>query len=75
MLSLTEQKFSEKNFRGVVQTVQFYFEISHLNKILEQNFYLCVAVYVVRIWTYKNADEKAHTFSRRSKNERKTDTV
>ena len=25
----------------------------------------------MRIWTYKNADEKAHTFSRRSKNVKK----
>ena len=25
----------------------------------------------MRIWTYKNADEKVHTFSRRSKNGRK----
>ena len=34
----------------------------------EQNFYQCVIVYLVRIWTYKNAVEKANTFSRRSKN-------
>ena len=25
----------------------------------------------MRIWTYKNADEKVHTFSRRSKNVKK----
>ena len=25
----------------------------------------------MRLWTYKNADEKAHTFSRRSKNVKK----
>ena len=31
-----------------------------------------VTVWLVRIWTYKNADEKAHTFSR-SKNVKKTD--
>ena len=30
-------------------------------------FYLYIAAYLVRIWTYKNANEKAHTFSR-SKN-------
>ena len=34
-----------------------------------------VTVWLVRIWTYKNADEKGHTCSRRSKNGRKTDTV
>ena len=54
--------------------VQFYFEISLLSfthKIFEQNFYLYITVYLVRIWTYKNADEKAHTFSRRSKNVKK----
>ena len=28
-------------------------------------------MYSVRIWTYKNADEKAHTLSRRSKNVKK----
>ena len=31
-------------------------------------------VWLVRIWTYKNADEKAHTFSRRSKNVKKKRT-
>ena len=71
--SHTEQKFSEKKiFKGV----QLYFEIlllSFIHKIFEQNFYLYITVYLVRIWTvtYKNADEKAHTFSRRSKNVKK----
>ena len=54
--------------------VQFYFEISlfsFIHKLFEQNFYLHTTVYLVRIWTYKNADEKAHTFSRRSKNVKK----
>ena len=67
----TGQKFSEKNF---FKGVQLYFEISLLSfihKIFEQNFYLYITVYLVRIWTYKNADEKAHTFSRRSKNVKK----
>ena len=30
-----------------------------------------MTVWLVRIWTYKNADEKAHIFSRRSKNVKK----
>ena len=30
-----------------------------------------MTVWLVRIWTYKNADEKAHTLSRRSKNVKK----
>ena len=54
--------------------VQLYFEISLLSfihKIFEQNFYLYITVYLVRIWNYKNADKKAHTFSRRSKNVKK----
>ena len=54
--------------------VQPYFEISLLSfirKIFEQNFYQYITVYLVRIWTYKNADEKAHTFSKRSKNVKK----
>ena len=66
--SHTGQKFSEKNS---CKGVQLYFEISLLSfihKNFEQNFYLYIIVYLVRIWTYKNADEKAHTFSRRSKN-------
>ena len=42
-----------------------------MHKIFEQNFYLYITVYLVRIWTYKNADEKAHTLSRRSKNVKK----
>ena len=44
-----------------------------MHEIFEQNFYRYITVYLVRIWTYKNADEKAHTFSRRSKNVKKTD--
>ena len=36
-----------------------------------QNFCLYTTVYLVRIRTYKNADEKAHTFSKRSKNVKK----
>ena len=54
--------------------VQLYFEISLLSfihKIFGQNFYPYITIYLVRIWTYKNADEKAHTFSRRSKNVKK----
>ena len=53
-----------------------------MNKIFAQNFYQYVTVYIVRIWNYKIAGEKAHSFSRRSKkvkkadeNGRKTDTV
>ena len=45
--------------------------LSFIHKIFEQNFYLYITVYLVRIWTYKNADEKAHTLSRRSKNVKK----
>ena len=69
--SHTGQNFSEKIFcKGVL----LYFEISFLSfihKIFEQNFYLYITVYLVRIWTNKNADEKAHAFSRRSKNVKK----
>ena len=53
--------------------VQPYFErllLSFLRKVFEQNFYqyACITVYVKRIWTYETVDEKAHVFSRRSKN-------
>ena len=71
----TGQKFSEKFF---CKGVQLCFEISLLSfihKIFEQNFYLYITVYLVQMLTYKNADEKARTFSRRSKNGRKTDRL
>ena len=65
--------------------VQLYFEISLLSfihKIFEQNFYLYTTIYLVRIWTHKNADEKAHYFLKQKQkrkktdeNERKTDTM
>ena len=68
---ILNKSFPKKIFCKVVQ---LHFEISLLSfihKIFEQNFYLHTTVYLVRIWTYKNADEKAHTFSRRSKNVKK----
>ena len=68
---ILDKSFPKKFF---CKGVQLYFEISLLSfihKIFEQNFYLYITVYLVRIWTYKNADEKAHTFSRRSKNVKK----
>ena len=68
---ILDKSFPKKIF---CKGVQLYFEISLLSfihKIFEQNFYLYIKVYLVRIWTYKNADEKAHTFSRRSKNVKK----
>ena len=71
-------KVFQKNF---CKGVQPYFEISFLSFIqkgLEQNFYLYIAVYLVRIWTYKNADEKVCEKQKRKKtkeNGRKTDTV
>ena len=36
-----------------------------------KTFVQYVTVWLVRIWTYKNADEKAHTFWKRSKNVKK----
>ena len=41
-------------------TEQFCFEIS----LFQQHFYRYITVYLVRKWTYKNADERAHTISR-----------
>ena len=79
-MSHNEQNFSEKNCGGVLP----YFDIpllSFMHQIFEQHFYQYATVYLVRIWFYKNADEKAHTFPWRSKhvkkkkNGRKTDTV
>ena len=54
--------------------MQPYFEISLLSfthKIFEQNFCYYVTVYLVRIWSNKNADKNANTFSRKSKNVKK----
>ena len=52
-----------------------YFKI-RLLVLLCKNFFRTtfvqyVTVWLVRIWTYKNADEKGHTCSRRSKNVKK----
>ena len=55
------QKFSKNIF---FKGVQLYFKIY----LFEQNFYQYVAFYLVRKWTYKNAEEKGRTFSRTSKN-------
>ena len=46
-----------------------YFEISLLSFITKifEKIYLYVTVYLVQIWTYKNADEKMHTFCREAK--------
>ena len=75
--ALTRQSHTGKSFpkKFFCKGVLLYFEISLLSfihKNFEQNFYLyIITVYLVRIWTNKNADEKAHTFSRRSKNAKK----
>ena len=63
--SHTGQKLSKKNF---CKGVQPYFKISlssFIHKIFEQNFNQYVTVYLVGIWTYKNAYEIAHTFSKK----------
>ena len=81
-VSSYHKSFPKKIFCKMVQP---YFEIlllSFIHKIFEQNFCQYTTVYLVRKWTYKNANEKAHTFSPRSKNVkkknkrgRKTDTA
>ena len=66
-------KVFEKNF---FKAIQLYFEIQLLSltrKIFEPNFYQCAIVYLVRIWTQKNADEKEYTFSWSSKNVKKNE--
>ena len=44
---------------------------SFTEKFFWETFVQYVTVWLVRIWIYKNADEKAHTFSRRGKKRRK----
>ena len=71
-MSQSGQKFSEKTFWKAVRTALFEISLlSFIHKLFEQNFYLYVTIHLVRIWTYKNANEKAYTFSRRSKNVKK----
>ena len=65
------KKFFVKRYSSILKYRSYPSYTKFLNKIFEQNFYLYTTVYLVRIWTYKNADEKAHTFSRRSKNVKK----
>ena len=51
-----------------------YFEIelySFTKNFFRKTFVQYVTVWLVRIWTHKNADEKADTLSRRSKNVKK----
>ena len=67
----TEKIFPKNNF---CKEVQLYFETSltsFIHKIFEQVFHQYVTFYSVRIWTYKNVDEKTHTFSWRGKNGQK----
>ena len=61
------QKFCVWTLRAIFQNqaVPLY------KKNFRKAFVQYVTVWLVRIWTYKNADEKAHTFSRRSKNVKK----
>ena len=57
---MLNKSFPKKNF-----CKEPYFEMmlsSLLRKIFEQNLYRNLTVYLLRIWTYKNADEKALTF-------------
>ena len=64
-------KVFQKNFFGkrYSSTLKYRYYRSHtkfLNKI-----FMNITVYLMRIWPYKNVDEKAHSFSRRSKNVKK----
>ena len=65
--SHTGQKFSEKNF--LLRGTALFRNIALI--VHTQNFYLYVTVYLVRIWTYKNAMKKRLLFQV----EAKTDTV
>ena len=69
----TRQKFFEK---FLWKGLQLCFEISlssFIPQIFEQIFYQSVTVYLVRVWTYKNADEKVRAFFWRRKQCSKTD--
>ena len=78
--ALSKLLYMDKNFvqKFCVWTIRAIFRnkaVPLYKKFFSENF--CpvgyVTVWSVRIWTHKNADEKAHTLSRRSKNVKKTD--
>ena len=60
--------------KKICEGVDLHFETS-FSSFLHEIFDQYVTVYLVRICIYKTADEKAHTFLWRSKNERNTVTV
>ena len=67
----TGQKFSEKKFLQRGTSLYWNIALIFIHKIFDQNFHQYITVYLLRICTYKNADEKAHTFLRRIKNVKK----
>ena len=68
--------YIDKNFvrKFCVWTIRAVFRnraVPLYKKIFRKTFVQYVTVWLVRIWTHKNADEKAHTLSRRRKNVKK----
>ena len=70
--ALNRLLYIDKNFvqKFCVWTIRAIFQNRYpfTKKLFRKTFVQYVTVWLVRIWTYKNADEKSHTFSRRSKN-------
>ena len=61
---MLDKSFPKKN---CLKGLQLCFEIS----LFEQNLDQCVAVYLVRKWTYTNAEEKAHIFFKKQKTKKR----
>ena len=59
--------FFIKGYSSILKYRSYRSHTKFLNKIK----YLYITVYLVVIWTYKNVDKKAHTFSRRCENVKK----
>ena len=69
---ILDKSFPKKIFCKEVQLYCKISLLSFIHKVFEQNFYLYAIVCLVRIWTFKNADEKAHTFSRSKNGQKRT---
>ena len=64
--------YIDKNF--VYEGKERYFKIElyfFTKNFFRKTLVQYATVWLVRIWTHKNADEKGHTFSKRSKNVKK----
>ena len=65
---ILDKSFPMKIFVKGYSSILKYRSHCSYPKFKKKTFYQYAAVYLVWLWTYKNADEKAHSFSCISKN-------